>query len=69
MRGRAEVRRQQVDQEQDDQSTLLGAAGEAPGHDRHLKSNTSKKRTHSLFRQGAMLYDLTARIIDPICGR
>jgi hypothetical protein len=38
--------------------TLLGAAGEALGYDRHLKSNTSKKRTHSLFRQGAMLYDL-----------
>src|SRR6202142_3800273 len=31
--------------------TLLGAAGEAR-YDRHLKSNTSKKRTHSLFRQG-----------------
>jgi len=38
--------------------TLLGAAGEALGYDRHLKSNTSKTRTHSLFRQGAMLYDL-----------
>src|SRR5271156_886202 len=38
--------------------TLLGAAGEALGYDRHLKSNTSKRRTHSLFRQGAMLYDL-----------
>jgi hypothetical protein len=32
--------------------TLLEAAGEAHGYDRHLKSNTSKKRTHSLFRQG-----------------
>jgi hypothetical protein len=38
--------------------TILGAAGEALGYDRHLKSNTSKRRTHSLFRQGAMLYDL-----------
>lgn len=38
--------------------TLLGAAGEALGYDRHLKSNTSKRRTHSLFRQGAMLYEL-----------
>jgi hypothetical protein len=38
--------------------TLLGAAGEALGYDRHLKSNTSKKRTHSLFRQGCMLYEL-----------
>jgi hypothetical protein len=38
--------------------TLLGAAGEALGYDRLLKSNTTKRRTHSLFRQGAMLYDL-----------
>ena len=26
--------------------------------DRQLKSNTSKTRTHSLFRQGCMLYEL-----------
>jgi hypothetical protein len=38
--------------------TLLGAAGEALGYDRHLKSNTAKHRTHSLFRQGCMLYEL-----------
>jgi hypothetical protein len=38
--------------------TLLGAAGEALGYDRFLKSNTSQRRTHSLFRQGCMLYDL-----------
>jgi Transposase DDE domain len=38
--------------------TLLGAAGESLGMDRHLKSNTVKTRTHSLFRQGSMLYDL-----------
>ena len=38
--------------------TLLGAAGEALGYDRYLKSNTAKRRTHSLFRQGSMLYDL-----------
>jgi hypothetical protein len=38
--------------------TLLGAAGESLGYDRHLKSNTVKRRTHSLFRQGAMLYEL-----------
>lgn len=38
--------------------TLLGSAGEALGYDRMLKSNTSKRRTHSLFRQGCMLYDL-----------
>jgi hypothetical protein len=38
--------------------TLLGAVGESLGMDRLLKSNTSKKRTHSLFRQGCMLHDL-----------
>ena len=38
--------------------TLLGAAGEALGYDRHLKSNTSTRRTHSLFRQGSMLHEL-----------
>jgi hypothetical protein len=38
--------------------TRLGAAGESLGMDRHLKSNTVKTRTHSLFRQGCMLYDL-----------
>jgi hypothetical protein len=39
--------------------TLLGAAGESLGMDRHLKPNTVKTRSHSLFRQGGMLYDLT----------
>src|SRR3954467_8838589 len=38
--------------------TRLGAAGESLGMDRHLKSNTVKTRSHSLFRQGCMLYDL-----------
>ena len=38
--------------------TLLGAASEALGYDRMLKTNTSKRRTHSLFRQGCMLYDM-----------
>ena len=38
--------------------TLLGAASEAVGLDRLLKTNTAKRRTHSLFRQGCMLYDL-----------
>jgi hypothetical protein len=38
--------------------TRLGAAGEALGYDRHLKSNTTKRRTHSLFRQGCLLYQL-----------
>jgi hypothetical protein len=50
--------------------TLLGAAGEALGYDRYLKSNTTKRRTHSLFRQGCMLYDLIpnmpeARLLPP----
>ena len=38
--------------------TLLGAVGESLGMDRLLKPNTSKTRTHSLFRQGCMLYEL-----------
>ena len=38
--------------------TLLGAAGESLGMDRHLKSNTVRTRTHSLFRQGCIFYDL-----------
>ena len=38
--------------------TLLGSVGESLGMDRLLKSNTSKTRTHSLFRQGCMLYEL-----------
>ena len=36
--------------------TLLGAAGEACGLDRTLKTNTSKKRTLSLFNQGREWY-------------
>lgn len=38
--------------------TLLGEIGERLGMDKLLKSNTSKTRTHSLFRQGCMLYEL-----------
>ena len=38
--------------------SLLGTVGEGLGMDRLLKSNTSKTRTHSLFRQGCMLYEL-----------
>ncbi len=38
--------------------TMLGAAGEALGMDRHLRANTVKYRTHSLFRQGCMLVEL-----------
>ena len=44
--------------------TLLGAAGEAIGYDRYLKSNTSKQRTHSLFSQGCMLYELIPTMPD-----
>lgn len=44
--------------------TLLGAAGEALGYDRHLKSNTAKRRTHSVFRQGCMLYELIPTMPD-----
>ena len=44
--------------------TLLGTAGEALGYDRHLKSNTAKRRTHSLFRQGCMLYELIPTMPD-----
>ena len=44
--------------------TLLGAAGESLGMDRHLKVNTAKHRTHSLFRQGCMLYELIPNMPD-----
>ena len=43
---------------------VAGAAGEALGYDRLLKSNTAKRRTHSLFRQGCMLYDLIPTMPD-----
>jgi len=36
--------------------TLLGAASERAEFDKMLKSNTSKKRTHSLYRQGHYYY-------------
>ena len=38
--------------------TWLGMVGESLGMDRLLKSNPSAQRTHALFRQGCMLYDL-----------
>jgi hypothetical protein len=41
--------------------------------DRHLKVNTAKHRTHSLFRQGCMLYELIPNMPDarlrPIVAR
>ena len=53
--------------------TLLGAAGESLGMDRHLKVNTAKHRTHSLFRQGCMLYELIPNMpearLQPLVAR
>ena len=43
----------------------LGAAGEDAGLDRLLKTNTSKKRTLSLFRQGLRWYDLIPNMPKP----
>jgi hypothetical protein len=48
--------------------TLLGAAGEALGYDRMLKASTAKRRVHSLFRQGCMLYDLIPTMRDDWLG-
>jgi hypothetical protein len=44
--------------------TVLGAAGEALGYDRYLKTNTTKRRTHSLLRQGTMLYQLIPNMTE-----
>jgi len=38
--------------------TLLGMAGESLGMDKDLRSGTSKRRTHSVFRQGCLLFGL-----------
>jgi hypothetical protein len=40
------------------------AAAAGLGYDRLLKSNTTKGRTHSLFQQGCMLYDLIPTMPD-----
>lgn len=46
--------------------TLLGAASEASGLDRTLKTNTSKKRTMSLLNQGLEWYgDLSRGLMRP----
>ena len=45
--------------------TLLGAAGEAA---RLLTSNPTTRRTHSLFRQGCMLYELMPTMPEPRLG-
>ena len=42
--------------------TLLGAASEASGFDRYLKANTLKRRTHSLFAQGRLVFRLLANL-------
>lgn len=44
--------------------TVLGAAGEAIGYDRHLRTSTTKRRVHSLFRQGVMYYQLMPTMPD-----
>ena len=46
--------------------SLLGAAGERIGYDRWLKANTVKRRTHSLFRQGLMLYHHLPKSLEPL---
>ena len=45
--------------------TLLGAASEALGYDRMLKTNTARRRVHAWFRQGCMLYDLIPTMPEP----
>lgn len=42
--------------------TMLGAAGEATGLDAKFKANTSKRRQHSLYRQGWMYYECLANM-------
>src|SRR5277367_4792957 len=44
--------------------TILGAAGESLGMDRQLRTSTAKRRVHSLFRQGCLLYDLIPNMPD-----
>ena len=45
--------------------TLLGGAGESLGMDRLLKSNTVKRRVHSLFTQGCLYYDAIPNMPEP----
>jgi hypothetical protein len=53
--------------------TLLGAAGESLGMERHLKANTVKRRTYSLFRQGCMYYqaipNMPEHLLRPLLER
>jgi hypothetical protein len=48
--------------------TLLGAAGEALGYDRYLKSNTAKRRTHPLFHQGCMPEQRLSPLIERLAA-
>ena len=45
--------------------TLLGAAGESLGMDKELRTSTTKRRTHSLFRQGCMWFGLIPNMPEP----
>ena len=45
--------------------TLLGTVGESLGMDWALESNKSKTRSHSLFHQGCMLYELIPNMPEP----
>lgn len=53
--------------------TLLGAASEAVGFDKYIKSNTTSKRTHSLFSQGRVILRLAStlneRWITPLINK
>ena len=45
--------------------TFVGEAGERIGYDRKLKANTTKRRTHSLYRQGReYLAGIAANYVD-----
>jgi hypothetical protein len=53
--------------------TLLGQAGEMIGMDKTLRTSTTKRRTHSLFRQGLMLFGLIPNMpehrLKPLIGK
>lgn len=49
--------------------TILGEAGERAGLDRMLKTNSTKRRTLSLLRQGRMLYDLIPKMKEERMAR
>ena len=48
--------------------TLLCTVGESLGMNRQLISNRSKTRSHSLFRQGCMLYELIPNMPEHRCA-